>query len=85
MASDSDGRRNCGSEVKNVRWRNQKLRAGSLKEREAKILKPRRYSSRVSAAERSLEVTSVRLAAALPALRRCSSEPTNQVRQTLPR
>jgi len=56
-----------------------------LKEREAKILKLRRHSSRVSAAERSLEATSVRFAAALPALRRCSSEPTNQVRQTLPR
>ena len=26
-ASDSDGRRYCGSEVKNVRWRNRKLRA----------------------------------------------------------
>jgi CO/xanthine dehydrogenase FAD-binding subunit len=57
----------------------------SLKEREAAVLKPRRHSSRVSAAERSLEATSVRFAATLPALRRCSSEPTNQVRQTLPR
>jgi predicted transposase len=27
LANDSDGRRYCGSEVKNVRWRNRKLRA----------------------------------------------------------
>jgi len=27
LASDSDGRRYSGSEVKNVRWRNRKLRA----------------------------------------------------------
>ena len=27
LASDSEGRRYCGSEVKNVRWRNRKLRA----------------------------------------------------------
>ena len=33
LASDSDGRRYCGSEVKNVRWRNRKLRARSQAKR----------------------------------------------------